>query len=56
MIDYRASTSVDDSFRVIAMDDERVGRKTMFLKEIGQCLWLDLAPIVAMVKDKFLDV
>jgi hypothetical protein len=54
-MDYSASTSVDDRPRVITMDGERVGRKTLFLQEIGQCLWLDLASIVAMVKDIFLD-
>jgi hypothetical protein len=54
-MDYHASTSIDDRFRAIAMDGERVGRKTLFLKEIGQCLWLDSACSVAMVKEDFLD-
>jgi hypothetical protein len=42
-MDFHASTTVDDRFRVNAMDGERIGRKTLFLEEIWQCLQLDLA-------------
>ena len=56
-MDFHASTTVDDRFRVNAMDGERIGRKTLFLEEIWQCLQLDLAHImVAMGKGTFLEV
>ena len=53
-MDTHASTSIDDRFRAIVMDGERVGRKTLFLEEIGHCSCLDSARIVAMVKEDFL--
>ena len=54
-MDFRASTSVDDCFRVSVVDGERIGRKTMFLEEIRQCLGLDSALIMVPGERQFLD-
>jgi hypothetical protein len=49
-------TSVDNRFRVSAIYGVRIGRNTLFLKEIWQCLSVDLAHITTVVKGDLLDV